>query len=522
MLARPIQIIVLVHIFALHMFVCAAPPNIQAADGSPPRVLILPFHVSAADAAEKDLAEFKDHVDRRLRQVVGMLGDAVKVETEEATRAMLNSRAAIASDQEAILIASEKGMDQVIFGVLLKEDGRYRLRGILWDLRQHRASVTTDLQVPNIHGLPGLLEIFAGNVAKRIHGSPHLPLYRAGPPAPTEDRALDRLHALANLPRHTGPWRSTDIPAAISALDMGDLDGDTKNETVFVDDTGVTISRFENGGLRTLAQFSEPPATYLSAQVDDVDGDGIAELLLCYRSSRGIESAIARYVNRNFRVVARIPQMILAAVRDTLDEKRTLLVGQRTDVKDVFSGEMIRFKLEGNEATPVGKTVLPSGTLLLSYAAGRLGKPANTLQVILTQDQRLMVFDQENRLLCHFTDQIFGADRTVRISGKDGQRDVIFPGRLMIADTNGDGENEVLVVKQGSRGGLIQALVWDGSALALKWRTVSTPGIISDFRIGDFQNKGSLSLVLLHVKSSPFLALTGGIRTTVFAYDLLP
>ncbi|MCA1959924.1 MAG: hypothetical protein LDL33_03930, partial [Desulfomonile sp.] len=103
-----------------------------------------------------------------------------------------------------------------------------------------------------------------------------------------------------------------------------------------------------------------------------------------------------------------------------------------------------------------------------------------------------------------------------------GQRDIIYPGRLVIADTNGDGENELLVIKQTNRGSLIQALVWDETALAVKWRTVATPGIISDFRIGDFKNQGTLSLVLLHVKSNPFLALTGGIRTVVFAYDLFP
>jgi hypothetical protein len=214
--------------------------------------------------------------------------------------------------------------------------------------------------------------------------------------------------------------------------------------------------------------------------------------------------------------------VILVAVPDALDEKKKFLVGQRTDVKDIFSGEMIRFRLEGNETIPEGTVNLPPGTFLLSYAAGRLGKPAKGLRVILSQDQRLMVFDQENRLVSHLTDQLFGADKSVRISGKDGQRDVIYPGRLVIADTNGDGENELLVVKESTRGSLIQALVWDGSGLALKWRTVASPGIISDFRVGDFKNQGTPALVLLHVKSNPFLALTGGVRTAIFVYDLVP
>lgn len=522
MLARRTQIVSFAALFALHLLVLAAPPRIEADTGAVARILILPFQVKASGDAEKDLGEFKDHVDKRLRQVLAMLGDSVKLETEEATRLMVRSRGGIDTEQEAIWLASETGTDLVIFGTLSKENAQYRMRGIMWDLRQRRLSVSTDLQVPNIHGLPGVLEMFVGNVAKRIHGSPHLPLYKAGPEAPTGNSPADRLHVLANLPRHTGPWRSPDISTALRALDIGDLDGDSKSEIVLVDDSTVTIRRFEDSGLRTLAQFSEPPVQYITAQVEDVDGDRVAELLLCYRSSRGIESAIARYVNRNFQVVVRLPQVILAAVPDAVDEKKKCLLGQRTDVKDIFTGEMIRFRLEGNEAIPERTVNLPQGTLLLAYTAGRLGKPARALQIVLGQDHRLMVFDRENRRLSHLTDQLFGTDRSVRISGKDGQRDVIFPGRLVIADTNGDGENELLVVKESTRGSLIQALVWDGSGLALKWRTVASPGVISDFRIGDFKNQGLPALVLLHVKTSPFLALTGGVRTAIFAYDLVP
>ncbi|MCA1959923.1 MAG: VCBS repeat-containing protein, partial [Desulfomonile sp.] len=419
MLARRKQTLLPVALVALLLTTFAAHLPTQADTGSQPRVLILPFSLNAAGDAERDLREFKDHVDKRLRQVIGMLGESVQTETEDATRLILQSRDPVKTDQDAIWVATESGADLVIFGGVSKEAAGYRMKGTLWDLRQGRASVSIDLQVPNIHGLPGILEVFAGNVAKRIHGSPHLPLYKSGPPAPTEGRPADRLHALANLPQHTGPWRSPDISAAFKGLDIGDMDGDKRNEIVFVEDSTVTISRFEDGGLRTLAQFSEPPATFIAAQVEDVDDDGIAELLLCYRGSRGVESAIARYVNRHFRVVARLPQVILAAIPDGADEKRKMLVGQRTDVKDIFSGEMIRFRLEGNEATPEGSVPLPPGTFLLSYAAGRLGKPSNALRVILSQDQRLMVFDQENRLLSHLTDQLFGSDVSVRISGKD-------------------------------------------------------------------------------------------------------
>jgi len=58
--------------------------------------------------------------------------------------------------------------------------------------------------------------------------------------------------------------------------------------------------------------------------------------------------------------------------------------------------------------------------------------------------------------------------------------------------------------------------------LGVKWRTVRSPGIISDFRVRDFKNEGIRSLILLLIQSNPWAALIGGTRSTVFAYDLLP
>ena len=132
-----------------------------------------------------------------------------------------------------------------------------------------------------------------------------------------------------------------------------------------------------------------------------------------------------------------------------------------------------------------------------------------------------MVFDRENRLLSSITDRIYGIDRRIRLPLKHGRRDISYPGTLLIADTDGDGENELLVIKQPGDGSMIQALAWDGSKLVEKWRTVTTPGLISDFRIGDFKNQGIRSLVLILMKpiAFPFLA---GPRSVVFAYDLIP
>jgi len=486
---------------------------------SPLRVLILPFHVVPGDH-EKGLQDFADHVDRRLRSEIGSMGGKLSVEGEVATRKLLHGRGAPVTERDAIDLASKSGSDVVVYGFLSGEGNQYRLRGIMWDLGKGRASVSTDLKVDNMFGLPGVLQVFLTNINRRMHGTPRLPFYKAGKSKATGGRHPNRMSTTVGLNRDTGPWRSPDIVASLRALDIGDMDGDNKNETVFVSPGGVTISRFERGTLRTLAQFSHRPADYISAEVEDVDGDGVAELLLCYQTPAGIESALIRYVNRNFKVAGKFPHTILGTVADPTDEKKRMLLGQRTDSKDMFSGQMTRFRTDGMEIAPDGKVMLPPGTLLLSYVSARLGKDSDPLRIILNQDQRLMVFDRENRLLYTVPDRIYGLDRSIRIMMKGEKRKITLPGRLLVTDSTGDGENELLVIKHSSGSSVIQALVWDGEQLRVKWKTVRSPGMISDFRIRDFKNGGSRSLVLLLVRFNPFLALTGGARSVIYAYDL--
>ncbi|MGO9567363.1 MAG: FG-GAP repeat domain-containing protein [Desulfomonilaceae bacterium] len=486
------------------------------------KILVLPFQVTLG-ADEKELQSFSEHVNKRLRDTIHRLNADFSMESEKSTEELLKGKAAPASDEEARSLGLESGADLVIYGFLSQEDSQLQMKGYLWDMRTGRGVVSIDMKVTNIHALPGVLQVFLNSINTRLHGSQKLPFYRSEPADSTRMFGSDRLPTLANLPQNTAPWRSPDIESALWALDIGDLDGDKKNETVLLEQGRITISRFEGGSLAPLTQFSQPPAEYISAEVEDLDGDGVAELLLCYLTPNGMESAVIKYVNRNLKIIGKFPNMILRTIRESAEDKKRILLGQRTDGDDMFSGEMVRFEFQDGELVPVGKIMLPPGTLLLSYDSGPLGRQGESVRIILNQDQRLMVFDRENRLLSQVTDRLHGLDRRIRIPSKSGVREISLPGRILIDRTSGGsgGENELLVTKQAEGGSVIQALEWDGKELAEKWKTVMSPGIITDFRIRDFKNEGLRSLVLILVKQNPFAVLTGP-RSVIFSYDLVP
>ncbi|MBI5569717.1 MAG: VCBS repeat-containing protein [Desulfomonile tiedjei] len=486
---------------------------------SPPKVLILPFRVDATEQRE-GLQSFRDHVDKQLRSMIDLLGEHGSLIPLTGTQKALQGKVAPESDDEARSMAAEVSADLVIYGYLSKEESFFRMKGMMWDQRTGRRAVLTDMKVTNIHGLPGVLQLFSAAINRRLHGSPLLPFYPTERSLTTGSSART-LPPRIEVPRNAAPWRSPELGTEIWAVAIGDLDGDKQNETVFLDDASINISRFENGTLRSLTQFSQPPSRFLAVEVADLDDGEPARLIVSSLTATGIESMIIKYQGRNLRIAQRIPNTILRAVAADGDEAKKILVGQRLDAPDIFTGEMERYEQRAEELVPVGKIALPPGTWLTSYAAGELGKKRERVRVILTQDQRLMVFDEQNRLLYHAGDRLYGLDRALRIPVKRGYRDIASPGRIVIADTDADGENELLVTKYSGDTSTINALVWDGRQLTEKWKTVGSRGIISDFAIQDFKNGGIRSLVLLLVRPNPFPALTGA-RTVVYAYDLIP
>ncbi len=515
---RPV--LVLTRLIILLAAILAGTSICVLANSQPKKILILPFYV-APGLNEKELQDFGDHANKRIRSVIDLLKEGYIGETQKITDEILDGKPAPATDQEARSMAAKISADLVVYGYLSYQDSQFNMRGIMWDLATSREIVSINMNSANIHGLPGILQLFIGSISKHLHGAPLLPLYRSEPSTPGGvgiDQS-NRPQTLVALPRNVGPWRSPEINAEIWAVGIGDLEGNKTNEIVFLEESGLSIRRLEEGNLKTLSQFSQTPVRYISADVEDLDEDGIAEIIACYQTPIGIESAIMRYKNRKFEVSQKFPNMILGAVIEGPGQKKSLL-GQRTDVDDIFDGEMIRFKFQNGVAVPDGTASLPAGALLLSYAAGEFGKNKEFLKLVVNQDQRVLVFNAENHLIFQIPDRIYGLERHVRAPVKNGYKDIIFPGRICIADTDGDGDNELLLIKQGT-GSSIHALNWDGASLVEKWKTVMSTGIISDFRIGDVKNEQTRSLILILLKPDPFLGLTGP-RSIVFAYDLNP
>ena len=499
--------------------------NGEETNHSPLKVVTLPFTL-LSDTSDSELKSFCEHATETIKTTVRDMGNTVTTVPDSVLDKLLKNRSSFQNDEDAIHLAAKTRASMAIFGFLSREDNLFRMRGVMWNLETDRRTVTTDVKVENIHALPGALNIFASAISKRLTGVPKLEFYKSEGMSPAAATQPNRNPALVNLPGRPNqpsiPWRSPEMSMGITSIAVGDLGGEGKNDIVFVDENGITISRYEDGGLKPLTRFSQTPAVYLSAEAKDLDGDGVDELILCYRTLSGFESAIMEYKGKNLKIVQTVPNVILKVISEPINgQEQQMLVGQRIDSSgNLFSGKMERYEFKDGKLRSVGEISLPPGTFILSYASGKFGPDKKFLRIILNQDQRLMAFDEKNRLLAEKPDRVYGLQRRARLYIK-GQSpiDIEMPGRILISNSEGTGQNEILLTKQSEAGSTIEALGWDGKHFIEDWRTVTSHGIISDYLISDFKNEGMKSLMLVLVNPMFFKSITG-YRSVIFAYDI--
>jgi len=245
------------------------------------------------------------------------------------------------------------------------------------------------------------------------------------------------------------PTGKISIKMAVMAFDMGDLDGDGKAELVILGRKSLLVyqRRGESFALRDSlkAGFGED---FLKVSVGDADNDGIAEIYLISRYGTRAQSTVLEWAG-GFKILYRRTGH-LQVVKDAGGSK-SLLLFQDSRVGEFFSGRVYVMDYEKKgQLTKTQKLPELKGVQFYTLALFDLDRDGAPEFLGLGKESRLHVWDKEGEILWSSDKKVGGTNNAIRVGTATRLYQpprIPFNSRLVITDIDGDGDNEILAIK---------------------------------------------------------------------------
>lgn len=501
----------------------------------PARVLILPFNIHASD----DLSFLKDGIQDMLSTRLGR-ENAVRPFTREEMRAILRDRTGDLNEREARKIAAEAGADYVIFGSLTMIGDSLSTDARMIDLKENKTAVAFSDTGAEQGEVISHIDQFADKINRQVFGRQTEP----EPSAPSAPKVTDsRRHPetiwreemgygfeegetegatpggyrMGDRPMDAGNvWKSRNYSTHLIGITVGDVDGDDLNETVFIGKDTVFIYRHANGRMARLEEVETERTTELiSVDVADINANGKEEIFVTAMNydSGILKSFVLEFDGSSYRRIVDGAQWYYRVI--DMPDRGKVLLGQRRGIRNIFVGGVHEMTWAGGEYRPAGEKQLPSWVNIFSFTYGDIFNDGRPRLIGFTGRERLQIMEADGNGVEWVSDEVYGGSMTyldespdvepAKIPENDLERHYIHQ-RIFVADTTGDGQNELVVVRNEDRtkrlftrlrlfkNGQVVSLSFDKMGRYRNWSTREVSGYISDLAVSDADNDGRSEL----------------------------
>ena len=521
----------------------------------PARVLVLPFTIHA----DKDLAYLKKGVADMLASRLALKDKVVVVDSADSSLKTEQIPETIDA-AAALALGAKSASDYVLFGSLTVFGNSISTDASFFDIHQKQPLLTFS-EVGNAQGeVISHINLLAVRIKEEVFGrktratrppaAPSSDKPQSGPTSRTHpEKLLDKTAGMGITDSGDRPsagdvtgtlWKTQTFKIEIKGFAIGDVDGDTKNEAVFISGKKIFIYRYANRRFTKIAEIQGPrpdslagidigksPDTFIGVDVADINANGTAEIFVTSLSENNrLRSFVLEWDGTEFKTLTKDENWYYRAIK-TSKEGLPILLGQKGGYSDSFSGPVYILGWDRVRYVSEDKQSLPKWVKIYGLTYGDVLNQGQDSVVAIRKNDTLSILDKDGQEAWTSSETYGGSNifllspADMKAKKKEGRLDdpTAFKGlylqqRIFVTDLDQDKKNEVIAVKNHdvSRGlfhrarkftkGHFEALIWDNVGLRRIWQTRKFTGYISDYDIGDLDNDGADELVFAVMAAS--------------------
>jgi TolB-like protein len=474
------------------------------------KVAILPFLIHS----QEDLDYLREGIYDILASRITVEGRIEVIERSIVERALYEERPTRLDETAATKIGTMVGADYIVLGSLTKVGSYISLDARLISISEEKPPLGVYTQHKGIDDVMVKIGDFAQDIGYKILGRRPM----AG--RPTEPKHPYFVQSKKDVgrigPEDLGFKQSQTFSFEIKGLDIGDVDGDGKNELVVMDKSNLYVFKYDGD---KLSLFQKIEAGYehnfLTLDVVDLNRNGHAEIIVTSVVEDDPRSFILEYEEGKFRKITEKAGWFFR-VLDHPKEGPILLGQQRgSDGLPVDPIYKMVWKKKSFEKGP--KMPFPKGTNIFGLTMADIRGKGKPEIIVFDKFDRLNILSEDGKTQWRSRDRFGGTNNSYDTLRK---KDTAFrpqdappwrvpiPGRILVRDFSGDGVPQVIVNKNEFTSGTLferlrvyesgemYNLIWQEDTLTTNWKTREVKGYIADYQVKDVDNDGNEELVV--------------------------
>jgi len=468
------------------------------------KVAILPFMIYS----QENLDYLREGINDILTSRITVEGRIVVIDRTLVERALYEERPTRLDEAAATKIGMRVGADYIVLGSITKVGNYISLDARMISLTEEKPPLTAFTQHKGIDDVMVKIGDFAQDIGFKILGR------RIATGRPGEPRQKGMIEKVG---RDSIDFKkSQTFGFEIKGLDIGDVDGDKKNEVVIMDDHNIYVFKYDGEKLTLFKKIEQGNEhTFLTLDVADVNRNGHAEIIVTSVVEDDLRSFILEFEEGKFRKITEKAGWFFRVLEHP--KEGPTLMGQHMGSEGIPVGPIYKFVWKKKSFDKGPKMPFPKETKIFGTTIADIRGNGKLEFISFNQSDQLTIVSADGKAQWRSRDR-FGGTSNFYDTRKKKEDAFHFedsppwrtyiPGRILARDLNGDGISQLIVNRNEFKTGQlfqrvrsyekgeIHNLVWEEDRLTTNWKTRELDGYIADYQVKDADNDGDVELVV--------------------------